>query len=484
MKSDPEQRNEGHHEDLLENNGGGVQSELFALRRDLEIQSEVLAQLAMQQRRMATGQQQMPELLSIVCEWDEEKIKIAAMDSSLAKMREEINSTRELQRQQGSQVEMLVREIRSNVDSLREETRGWANSSDEVRTLQRETAAAVRATQEGLRREICDASLTLKEEMRCEVHNASLALAEADADLRADLQVTRMSEKQLEPLSAKVDGLRMELSQLKAAAARDHASMRTAVDGVCRDVARLGVAAAEENTHDRMVEEVVRRAATVDGGGGKEAAAAAAAAAATAAAARSAGVATLQDVQDVWDVLGMLRASLQARGSAEDAEKDTSRLEAEGRGLSLLARLQALENQGDAQKMLAVRVGGLAEAFRRCLQECQGCGSKANGFMSEVNSLLSCLAGGSVESSPRGVLRGSGEGTTPSKPQCPGSSSKCGSPSFSASIRKRLQVSVDGHSGDGQYLTPATVSQLPTPQSMSMPMGFESHLPAKECIRV
>merc|ERR1719412_2103297 len=114
-----------------------------------------------------------------------------------------------------------------------------------------------------------------------------------------------MSEKQLEPLSAKVDGIRMELSQLKAAAARDHASMRTAVDGAYRDIARLGEAA-EEKTCDRMVEEVVRRAANVEAGGGSTEAAAAAAAA------HGAGVATVQDVQDIWEVLGLLRATLQA----------------------------------------------------------------------------------------------------------------------------------------------------------------------------
>lgn len=163
MKSDPAQRNEGIHEDPLEVDGG-VLSELFALRRKLELQSQALAELTTQQRRMATGQPQLSQLLCIACEWDEEKVKMATMELSLAKMREEIASTRELQRQQGSQVEMLVREIRSNVDSLREETRGWANSSDEVRALQRDTAATVRATQDGLRREIRDASLALKED--------------------------------------------------------------------------------------------------------------------------------------------------------------------------------------------------------------------------------------------------------------------------------------------------------------------------------
>jgi len=469
MRSDHVQISEGIHEDPLENDGG-VLSELLALRRDLEAQAETLAELAKQQRRMATGQPQIPELLSIACEWEEVRVKVKTMDTSLSKMREEIASTRELQRQQGSQVEMLVREIRNNVDSLREETKGWALSSDEVRTLQQETAAAIRATQEGLRCEIHDASLALEESMRCEVRNASLALAEADADLRADFQASRMSEKQLEPLSAKVDGMRMELSQLKAAAARDHASMRTAVDAVCRDVARLGAAAAatEENTRE-------------GGGVRSEASAAAVAAATTAVAARNAGVATLQDIQEVWDVLALLRDSLQARASAEDAEKDTSRLEAEGRGLSLLARVQALENQGDAQKMLVVRVGGLAEAFRRCLHECQGCGSKANGFMSEVNTLLACLAGGVVEASPRGVLRSNGEGTTQSR----SGNAKCSSsPSYSSSIRKKPQVVVDGQSSDAKFLSPETVSQLPTPQSQSMPVGFESHPPTKECIRV
>lgn len=476
LKSEVVQRNEGIHEHPLENDEG-VLSELFALRRKLEIQSEGLAELAKQQRRMAE-QPQIPELLSFACEWEEERVKIATMDSSLAKMREEIASTRELQRQQGSQVEMLVREIRSNVDCLRKETSGWADCSDEVRTLQRDTAVAVRATQEGLRREIHESSLAFLEEMRFEVRNASLKLAEADADLRADLQATRMSEKQLEPLSAKVDGIRMELSQLKAAAARDHATMRTAVDGAYRDIARLGEAAAagEEKTCDRMVEEVVRRAANVEAGGGStEAAAAAAAAAATAAAAQSSGVATVQDVQDIWEVLGLLRATLQARSSAEDAEKDTSRLEAEGHGLSLMARVQALENQGDTQKMLAVRVGGLAEAFRRCLHECQGCSSKANGFMSEVNILLSCLAGGVLETSPRGCANG--EGTTQNKLHCVGTA-KC---------RRKLQVLVDGQSGDGQCLSPDAVAKLPTPQAMSKPSGFSgfgSQTLAKECIRV
>lgn len=480
VRSDIVQRkNEGIHEDPLENDDG-VLAELFALRRKLELQSEGLAELAKQQRRMAEQPPQIPELLSsFACEWEDERVKISTMDASLGKMREEIASTRELQRQQGSQVEMLVREIRSNVESLRKETGGWADCSDEVRALQRDTTVAVRSTQEGLRREIRDASLALKEEMRFEIHNANLKLAEElqalGFDLRTDLQQSRMSEKQLEPLSAKVDGMRMELSQLKAAAAREHASMRTAVDGAYRDIARLGEAAAagEEKTCDRMVEEVVRRAANAEGGGGSaEAAAAAAAAAATAAAAHSAGVATVQDVQDIWEVLGLLRATLQARGSAEDAEKDTSRLEAEGHGLSLMARVQALENQGDTQKMLAVRVGGLAEAFRRCLHECQGCSGTANGFMSEVNILLSCLAGGVLETSPRGRPQ---EGTTQSRLHCVGTTER----------RRKLQVLVDGgQSADGQSISPVAVAQLPTPQNTSKPSGFGSQTVAKECIRV
>lgn len=505
---------------------------LAQLKRDLESQQEALAEVARQQLRLCDfegrveaeltrlswqslgsnqatpdrrrGECDTAQLSSIMAEWEHQKAQFAMLEVSFMRVREEVANTRELQRLQGSQVETLVREIRSNVDSLREETHQWGHSSDEVHTLHKDimrstsalgrniedVAAAIKSTEVGLRQEIAEARRELEE---------------ADAEQRAEILQASRCGPQLEPLNARLDALRMDFSQFEAVAAKESAALRSVLDGMSKDISRLQMVATEDcrvqanaanmaekvsHTAHELVATTMERLDSLESAlASLEVAEASRPSNEGTRETRSSDrVATKQDIQDVWDVLSMLKASLQAREAAVRAEEDTLYLEVESQGLSLISRVEALEGQGTAQKALATRLERLAESFQRCLEESQSPNGD-NAVMSVVREMSVCLAG-TPSTAPQAPeeFHGNppGKHTSSAAIWSPKRTMSALTLCTSRSVKTERGLSVDGCLfGD---LTPVAVAQIPTPQGMSagtmVSLQFESSAPMKECIRV
>jgi len=442
--------------------GQAVTAKVEKLRRDLE---------ALQQRQVV-------EHASVMVEWEQHKARFVAMEDTLAKLQEEVAGTRELQRLQGSQVESLVRDIRGNVDSLREETQQWAHSSEEVRSLHQDI---MRSTG-GLSRVIEDVSAavaTTERNLRQELEATRLALEVADEEQRAELSRAFACTPQVEPLVAAQEALRRDVSQLEASFASDSMGLRVVVDAACQDISQLqaqvaGDRAAHASTAgavelaSRCAQEVATTASDrlgrLEAGLQRLEAAEAKRCPPGGIAEESctSGLATAQDIQDVWDVLSMLRASLQARESAVRAEADARNLEKESQeatGLALGSRVAALE-----ERMLRVLgedhpATAATDTAKPIRGELGACFAAAPHM---YKTLASDALFAAVQEGPAGGLTDTGGSLRAAKPR--------------ASAPLLVEATGPLRSGD---LTAAEVAQLPTPQAMAIGVAAVSTLEAQ-----
>lgn len=418
------------------------QAVFAAFKKELENQQATLAEVVKQQLRSCdferrteaaveklrgdfdTAQQlQAMEYASIRVEWEQHRAQWSALEAAVSKMQEEVS----MQVSQSNQVEGMVRDIRGNVDTLREDV---MRSTGSLGRVVEDVSAAVAATERSLRREM--------EETR-------LALEAANSQQRAELRQDQ------EAIRVIFDKLYKDVAQLKATVSDERSANANAVGKaehashcVQEVMATAGDRLGRLESSLRRLEAAEAKRAAADGG-------------------PESGAATAQDVSDIWDVLNMLKASLEARESAVRAEADVQSLEAENihdGGYSLASRLAALEEQSRSQRASSSRVGALVESLEQLLGECAavGRGGDPDGWRSEASTMQVCIA------TPTGL--GAQACRTPTL-------------STSGSVKGELLRTVKAcasaamstdrdHTADPfctPDLTPAVVAMLPTPQA-------------------
>uniref|UniRef100_A0A7S4R5W1 Uncharacterized protein n=1 Tax=Alexandrium monilatum TaxID=311494 RepID=A0A7S4R5W1_9DINO len=411
------------------------QAVFAAFRRELESQQATLAEVVTQQLRAcefgkrmeadfdSAQQSQAMEYASMRVELEKHRAQWSALEDAVSRMQEEVC----LQGSRCEQVEGMIKDFNGIADTLREDV---VRSTSSLSGVVEDVSRAVAATERSLRQEM--------EETR-------RALERANSDQRTEIS------KDQQDLRLLVESICKDVAQLQATMAADrdaHASAAGMAQQASHCVQEVMATAGDrlgrlESSLMRLEAAEARRASGAVAHGSES------------------GLATSQDVQDIWDVLSMLKASLEARESAVRAEADTQSLEAEagpGAGYALASRVAALEEHSLTQKAASSRVGALIESLEKLLGECAAVGRSSERL--ETSPLQVCIA----------TPMGSGEHS-------------CRSPiadlSVSGSVKGELLRTVKacataalGSEIDRMAdpfrtpdLTPAAVARLPTPQA-------------------
>jgi len=362
--------------ELLNKTAHEQSAEMVEVKRQLQAQQAVIAELTRQQRRVdgesgvealtaklraemeALQEQKYAKYDIFLNEWEQHKADSAAAQAAILGMRDENAAIKDVLQLQQGQTDTLLHNLRGEVDTLREEAKRRSHSSDEVRALHMDIMQSTGDLAAGIE-EVSNAVVATEQRLRQELEAARQEFQAADDQQREQIAGALRASLEAQPLAELAETLRRDLSQLEAAVADDHTTLRKLLEPL-----RAELSAVQANAADGQ--QVNARAASA----AEEASRRCEEVAATAASrlgrleeglAELRGVEatwgnslfTKQDAQEIWGELNvlkgtlhestsLLKATLEARNSAAQAEADVRSLEVE---VALEKRVELLEDE-------------------------------------------------------------------------------------------------------------------------------------------